>query len=308
MSPDDDILKLISKIMHYFPKYSMDYIVSTVKKFFSTESYYCSCVILHQAINYYSVSFELVSRLSEEGIIDQLLKIFEMGDFLSTNLIFEFFSVICICLAELKREDVIKIVLNENLKYIRMNDRNIYTKSIYSLISTIVRLFDDNQNVDLSPIDFEELFELILQNEDSFFLYYSGILIETHQNLKQMDKNLIKRVVNRSIEILKSNQVSEMKNPYSSFETFVKFLKYDFRPWMVESIKICVVKLQDLLSEPEETDEIDEMEVFTILKTLIALFREDCEIYISKYKIVPMMIQFLNLEVDEVRIHVLIQF
>jgi hypothetical protein len=76
---------------------------------------------------------------------------------------------------------------------------------------------------------------------------------------------------------------------------------------IAETIKICLGKFQDLFVESEDDENYD-LDVFTILKTLISVFREECEIYISKYKIVPLMIQFINLEVDDVRIHFVIYF
>jgi hypothetical protein len=307
--PEDDYSTLIRKIMKSFPKSSIDFIVTSVKESFLAEKYLDGCIILHLTNNFESESLEAVSRFVEEGIIDQLLKIFENENINITYILFEFFSVICIFLIELKREQVVQIVLNKFMKVIRMiNYPNFSSNSMFNIIFTITKLSNFNQKVDLSQLDFRELLEFVLNNEDSSFLLFTSSLINCNQNPDQIDKNLIKRVVDRSIEIINSDQVGRLPNPYSHFKIFVKFLKYDFRPWMVESIKICFEKLQDLLVEPDESDNTHDLDVFTILKMLIALFREDCEIYISKYKIVPLMIQFVNLEVDEVRFHFEIQF
>jgi hypothetical protein len=64
-------------------------------------------------------------------------------------------------------------------------------------------------------------------------------------------------------------------------------------------MKICVKRLEDLLEDDLVDFELVDFDAFHLLNTLIEYFGEECELYISKYKIIEVLDKciFMNPEV-----------
>jgi hypothetical protein len=227
---DFDFTDLIAQINKNYPISSSRLITALVLKSFSTQNPMSACLILIKFTDSENTSKETVSIFETSGVIDELLNLFKLENSMYNFFVLEYFSFIFKHLIELNKENVIKIILDECMKIVRKPVDSISNKSMYHVITIITTLSKSKKKVDLSPVDFREIFEFIFNHEDSSFIHFASVLVE-HQ--KNVDKSVIKRAVERSIEILKSDQVIEMRNPYSYFEQFIKFMKYEFSPYKV---------------------------------------------------------------------------
>jgi hypothetical protein len=234
----------------------------------------------------------------KEGIVESLLHFCESDDLdlkeLSLKTIIEFTPQ----LKELEMFAEMTKILKEFMNFIRLAPFELVRSEYFCIFFTTLKLFRFT-DVDFGVLDFEKLFELNI-NDSSPEIEYANVLIECQIGV---DQELIKKLIDKLIGILNSDQMKEMSSPYLHFEEIVKFMKLDFKPWMPETIKLAVIRITDFLIWPEDYWTVDEeLKIFTLLNTFIAVFWEDCEIYISKYKIVSLMINFMTQRNEDVRI------
>jgi hypothetical protein len=234
----------------------------------------------------------------KEGIVESLLHFCESDDLdlkeLSLKTIIEFTAQ----LKELEMFAEMTKILKEFMNFIRLAPFELVRSEYFCIFFNTIMFFRFT-DVDFGVLDFEKLFELNI-NDSSLKIEYASVLIIFQIGV---DQELIKKLIDKLIRILNSDQVKKMLSPFLYFEEIVEFMKLDFKPWMPETIKLAVIGITDFLIWPENHWTVDnEWEIFTLLKTLIAVFREDCEIYVSKYKIVSLMINFMTQRTGDVKI------
>jgi hypothetical protein len=97
------------------------------------------------------------------------------------------------------------------------------------------------------------------------------------------------------LENIKSNK--EMEDPYLSLCVIISFMKYEFRSWIQETLEFCILSFGKLIELDTDT-----MLISKIMKSLTLIFPDECEAFISKHKIVPWMLEWMNIDLNCVRI------
>jgi hypothetical protein len=285
-----DYTELIDLIVKNFPETSMELIISQTKKSFCDHQYLRGSIILRLTNHFKTKNHfkeKIFERLIDEGIFEILLNSLR---FESTHLIFiilQIYSIFSCELMESNMMDELKIIVKEFMKFFRTSPIYFKKKILYFLAIFIKKTSKGRKILDLSEIDFNELIEFMIENVDASFFHFSATFIR----FGKIDSNLVK-FLDKSLEIL-NNEGGQWKiffnSPNSFFSEIVRHLKFNFKPWINETIKLCLKGLNEILEDPEECN----LEVFTLLASVISTFQGECEIYISKYKIVRLMVQFL---------------
>jgi hypothetical protein len=294
--------------MNTFPEKSLELIVSEVKKAFLSEEYQRGCVFLNHSREFVQENLLVaVQEYIKEGFINQLLNLFnEVKKFNGNemnlkNLVLEIFTTISSEMMEMGMVDEVELIFKEYMKFIRSNPISNAIRSLNNFIYFINKVSNSKfkQKPNFSEDDFGELIEFLLKNYNRWFFLQSSLLLENNAGVH---KELTGRLIDKLIGILASVESESMMSPFFHFADIVKFMKLDFKPWMSETIKLTMVRITDVCHVPESGWIEDDLEAFLLLKSLIAVFREDCEIYISKYKIVSLMINFMTQRNGDVRI------
>jgi hypothetical protein len=276
--------------MNSYPEKSLELIVSEVKKAFELNNIERGSIFLNRSLRFGENLKDAVKEYQKEGILNHLFNLFKLEDIVREKYIaLQIFSSISSGLMELNMLEELKNILKEFMNFIRSNPYFFECGALNLLCFTISNISNSKNKLDLSDIDFEELFEILMGDTNRYYFENAYILL-TYQT--GVNKELIHKVIDALIEILDSHWANSMKYPLMYFTKIVKLMKLDFKPWMPEIIKFSVERITELLDKPNP--EVDEIEVFNLLSNMIAVFRDDCEIYISKFKFVPLLLRFLT--------------
>jgi hypothetical protein len=275
----DEYSILTCNIMENFREQTLDLIISELKLSFKKENYFRSCLILLMFSDQEIIQNLDIQRFIDEGILEFLLNLYESEIFPFKYLIFQFLSRIKETLMSLVKVDELKIILRASVKY---------SKSHPACLMLIIEIieFISNENEHFHDIDFTHLFELNLENYDPFFFHNASVLI---QNQQGVDPNFIKKTIEKSLNLLSSNHEVDFRYK-NEIEKILIFMKNEYKPFMSETIKICAIRLNECLNEPEK----QMPHYLAVLKYLVQYFRDECELYISKYKLVDLVIQIMK--------------
>jgi hypothetical protein len=278
---NDFLFQLTNLIIKTYQS-SFDLLISEVKTLISDEYELMVCNLLY-SIELQDFSLKQVKILFDEGIIDYLLSLFKIESNELNSLILIILSKLISQLVHFRKFDLINLFLKEFMIFFRINyDSQEGSEDIYSIMHGLFELASEKLKLDSKKklkIDFhlvnvEQLLEFILKYPNSSFHYVAFFLFIFQNNF---ESDILKRVIDKSIETI--NFYPEV-NCISFVEKIVIFLKNKFRPWLHETIRVCAIHLG------EET-KLEQF--FGLLRTLIEIFGEDCELYLSKYKVIGLL-------------------
>jgi hypothetical protein len=277
--------KLITILVKKFHQTSIGLIISEVKKLIKFKNESMVCNILDNSIEIQEFTAEYFKLLVDEGIIDYLSSLFELKSNELNAMIMCIFSKSMPKFVHFEMVDVINLFLKEFSEFLKKNPSNqkIYFMmfGIYNLSSQKENLVSKKLEVDFKLINVKDLLEFILKYPNPTFHMFANMLIGFQ---KDFESDILKRVVDEVLDSINMNP-----NNYFYVEWIVKKLKYDFKPWLGETIKICVNRLENLLEDDLIDFELVDFDVFHLLNTLIEYFGEECELYISKYNIIEVL-------------------
>jgi hypothetical protein len=283
----EEIMKIV--IRHHHER-SLDLIISEVKKYFSSDQIMRGCLIVLNTYDFFKWYAEsVVKRFFENGIIESLMKILnsEFTDLRLKLTILKIFSMLSKEIMKLNLLNELNCILKESMKILNSWTEKDETTTHISFTHYFIEIISNlNSNVDISEINFEKLFNLLL-NFGAGFLRSLCLLIHFR---KGVDQILIHKVMDKAFKFF------EISCDAPHFEKIIKSLKFEFKPWLGETFKLCINKMNE---NTDFDDESDYSEFFTMLNTLIEIFKKDCEVYISKYKLVDLMINYLKLDIDK---------
>jgi hypothetical protein len=298
---ENELLKnLITILVKNFHQTSVGLIIFEVKKLIKSKNESMVCNILDNSIEIQEFTAEYFKLLVDEGIIDYLLSLFELKSNELNSMILCIFSKSMPNFVHFEMVDVINLFLKEFSKFFKKNPLN---QKIYLMMFGIYNLSAHKENfvskkleVDFKLINVKDLLKFILNFPNPTFHMFANMLIGFQKDFKS---DILKRVID---EVL--NSINMNPNNYFHVEWIVKKLKYDFKPWLGETMKICVKRLEDLLEDDLVDFELVDFDVFHLLNTLIEYFGEECELYISKYNIIEVLDKciFMNPKVKPFRL------
>jgi hypothetical protein len=269
-----DILEIIYE---KYPKSTKKLIISEVTKAFEKENFLSGCII----INAYYFK-DLLEEYVENGTIDFLFQLLELESVQLNYNIFNFFVDAADELLSFKGE--FKFFLANLIKFIQKCPKK-FTMEFIEMLTRIMRdINPSDEFFDFDELDIEFILEAILENEDNSFFSNSSILI---RNQKQLDlSECIVRVIDKFLEKLNSfSNISPFSDDiFSDLNHIISTMKYNFRAWIHKTFKQCVVQLRKEFK----------YHCLEIMKNLIVIFGEECEVYISKYKVIDLLAEILR--------------
>jgi hypothetical protein len=295
---ENELLKnLITILVKNFHQTSVGLIIFEVKKLIKSKNESMVCNILNDSIEIQEFTTEYFKLLVDEGIIDYLLSLFELKSNELNTMILCIISKSMPNFVHFEMVDVINLFLKEFSEFFKKNPSN---QKIYLMMFGIYNLSPQKENlvskkleVDSKLINVEDLLEFILKYPNPTFHMFANMLIGFQKDFKS---DILKRVID---EVLDSINLNPNINCYFYVKWIVEKLKYDFKPWLGKTMKICANRLEDLLLEDDlELSESIDFDVFHLLNTLIDNFGEECELYISKYKIIEVLDKCMFLDPD----------
>jgi hypothetical protein len=280
-----DFIRMMKFIIENYELNSLPLIVSQVQEAFSSSQNKKGCIVVLITFHFNRYSETAVKRYFDEGIIECLLDILK-SDSTEINLklyIFYIFSKFTKELTKLNLVNVVNCVLKQSMKI--MNENPSKTRVINQTMSHIAYILEgvNPNNVNLSEKDFEKLFNIAFLNINM------GDYLHCISTFLNFCYRVDKRIMDKAIINL------DHSGYFLRFEKIVKSLKFDFKPWLGETIKICIREISEEFELLEDLESND-LEFFHLFITLIILFGERCEMYISKYNVVDLMITFLEME------------
>jgi hypothetical protein len=276
---------LIESLIHFYPKRSLELIISEVKEAILSKDYERGCIILKKSREFRKYSLIALEEYVKEGIIDFLFNMFAIEDL--RDITFEIFAFLAKDLKKLEMFEELKTILKEFMKSIRLSPSLVPMKF---LGVTLIEITETKPFMELSDIDFNEIFNFISKSDDSLLFQVSSQFLQLPI---EFNRQLLDIVFDQLFVILNSDQLWNMHYPFLFFENIINSMKLEFKPWMPQTIKLVVLRINELLNVDSDIND-DELRAFTILNTLITLFKEDCEIYVSKYKVVESMLIFID--------------
>jgi hypothetical protein len=282
-----DNSKLIRSIVEHYPKTSHEWMISQAKNNLKSMKYLEFCKILSHFLHF-QIEVEEFQNYIDQGIFQSLLDLFKLNTLELNIEILKIASNVSNLLKELGMIDVLNLIFCEFMKIVRNSNSNATYSVINSFLLTLKRT-SHLVPLNLEEINFTEWFEFILSNQNDSFLNYASRLLQFQRNV---DQKLIDQVISKSFVILNSGTDSDS---FSHFEEIMMFMKYEFRPWLTEMFKAIVKKLGKINKNSISKNGV---KLFSLLRTLIELFNEECEIYISRYKIIDLLIPLMKINIS----------
>jgi hypothetical protein len=288
-----DNSKLIRSIVEHYPKTSHEWMISQAKNNLKSMKYFEFCKILSHSLHF-QIEVEEFQNYVDQGIFQSLLGLFKLNALELNILVLEIASNVSNLLKEMGMIDVLNLIFCEFMKIVRNSNSNATYSVINSFLLTLKRT-SQGVPLNLEEINFTEWFEFILSNQNNSFLNYASRLLQFQRNV---DQKLIDQVISKSFVILNSGTDSDS---FSHFEEIMMFMKYEFRPWLTEMFKAIVKKLGKINKNSISKNDV---KLFSLLRILIGFFKEECEIYISRYRIIDLLILFLKISIPVIIIFI----
>jgi hypothetical protein len=252
--------------------------VKEVKKYILSKQELNGCIILNFSLTRGGSKFskeEFISH-TEKGIVDYLVKMLKLDP--HYGLLLEFSSLMCVSFSELGMKDEMNLILNEIIESLLV-EVDYEEKNLSIFLISLTQISKSNLGVD---VDFKNLLDFIFTNHVHYLYHYASILV----NYQRYDQELINNLMEKLFVIIPTNinQNSEMVDPDSFLAEIVRLLKYDFKPWLKDTFKLCISYPNFFVP----------YKMFNVLNSLVEIFGEECEIYISKYNVVPLAIQTIR--------------
>jgi hypothetical protein len=266
-------------------------IVQKIKKCIISKQELHACVYLNSFIQMHlDFSKKEFISYTKNGFVDYLLKMITLDAFF--DFLFQISCCICRFFQELEMKNEMNLVLKHLIESLKEEDSVHQENSkINEVLETLDQISELDQHV--IDIDFKIFLELILEKHENYIFEYASFLV-SNRNVHEECLDLIPIAFEKMFEILSTDDEIEMiSNPFLYLEDILEMIQFDFLPWISKAIKSCANRIMNSTSE-----EIDS--VFKFLIRLIELFGDECEIYISKYKVVPLTIQIINFNTDSI--------
>jgi hypothetical protein len=239
-----------------------------------------ACVILNAFFQMDStLSKEEFISHTEKGFVDYLLKMIKLDPIPS---LIQISCDICLFLFEFGKTKEMNLILQEMIDSLKEEDPNIDEDSNINIIFEYLTIISDlNAKIE---INFKEFLEFILDRHEYYLFHYTRLLVI----YRFAHEELIPIVFEILLEILSvEDMLGEINEPYQNLAAILGMIRYDFRPYIAKTIKLSVIYIKKIKNEEVNG-------VFMFLHKLVEVFGEECEIYISKYNLVPMTIEIMS--------------
>jgi hypothetical protein len=227
-----------------------------------------------------TLSKEEFISYTEKGFVDYLLKMIKLDPIHS---LIQISCDICLFLLEIGMTKEMNLILQEMIDSLKEEDPNIDDEdsNINIIFECLTIISDLNAKIE---INFKEFLEFILDRHEYYLFHYARLLVI----YRFAHEELIPIVFEIIFEILSvEDMLEEINEPYQNLAAILEMIRYDFRPYIAKTIKLSVIYIRKIKNEEVNG-------VFMFLHKLVKVFGEECEIYISKYNLVPMTIEVMS--------------
>jgi hypothetical protein len=265
-------------------------IVQKIKECIISKQELHACIYLNSFIQMHlDLSKKAFISYTKNGFVDYLLKMIKLDAFF--DFLFQISCCICRCFQELEMKNEMNLVLKHLIESLEEEDSDQEYSKINEVLETLGQISELDQHV--IDIDFKYFLELIVEKHENYIFEYASFLV-SNRNVHEECLDLIPIAFEKMFETLSTDdEIEKITYPFLYLADILEMIQFDFHPWISKAIKSCVNRIMNCTSE-----EIDS--VFKFLLRLIELFGDECEIYISKYKVVPLTIQIINFDADSI--------
>jgi uncharacterized Tic20 family protein len=275
----------IIELMNMDPIFHEEFFAEKVMDCLISKKELTGCIILNCFLNQQNLHSHLLREEfisnTEKGIIDYLLKMMKLVS--NQNQLFPICCIIFKDLLSLGREDEMNLVLNEIIESLKNEDSNLNSddSNILTFMNTLNLITEIDSEIRL---DLKHFLEFIINRHENYLFHFASVLV--FYNSFNDDLPIL---IEKLMEIISSDKVEDMNEPFSFFENIVRMIKKDFSPWVSKAFKSSVTYLNN------HSISYSMMSVISFLNALVETFGEECEIYITKYNLIPLIIQIIHI-------------